>query len=77
VLQAEILHRSGYDAYNWGNGALLRAVRFLFDTAGWRPMGNDQWVFWVIDYRYGTGYRVNPPISAGKNFAWSDWLYSR
>jgi hypothetical protein len=77
VLQAEILNRYGYDAYNWGNAALLRAVQFLFGTAGWRPAGNDQWVFWVIDYRYGTGYRVNPPISPGKNFAWSDWLYSR
>lgn len=76
VLQAEILHRFGYDAYNWGDAALLRAVRFLFDTADWRPAGNDQWVFWVIDYRYGTGYRAGAPISAGKNFAWSDWLYS-
>jgi hypothetical protein len=77
VLQAEILHRFGYDSYNWGDAALLRAVRFLFDTADWRPAGNDQWVFWVIDYRYGTGYRVGAPISPGKNFAWSDWLYSR
>ena len=77
VLQAEILHRFGYDAYNWGDAALLRAVRFLFDTADWRPAGNDQWVFWVIDYRYGTGYRAGAPISPGKNFAWSDWLYSR
>lgn len=75
VLQAEILHRSGYDAYNWSSGALHRAVRFLFDTADWRPAGNDQWVFWVIDYRYGTSYRAGAPISPGKNFGWSDWLY--
>lgn len=75
VLQAEILHRSGYDAYNWSDRALLRAVRFLFEQAQWRPAGNDQWVFWVIDYRYGTAYRSGPPIAPGKNFGWSDWLY--
>lgn len=75
VLQAEILHRSGYDAYNWSDRAVLRAVRFLFDVAQWRPSGNDQWVFWVIDYRYGTAYRSAAPVSPGKNFGWSDWLF--
>lgn len=75
TLQAEILHRHGYDAYGWGSNALLRSVRFLFETVGWRPAGNDQWVFWVIDYRYGTGYRAAAPIAPGKNFGWSDWLY--
>ena len=76
TLQAEILHRSGYDAYGWGSNGLLRAVRFLFDQAEWRPSGNDQWVFWVLDYRYGTAYRAPAPISPGKNFGWSDWLYA-
>ena len=75
VLQAEILQRSGYDAYNWSDRALLRSVRFLFDQAQWRPTGNDQWVFWVLDYRYGTGYRAASPVRPGKNFGWSDWLY--
>jgi Alginate lyase len=77
VLQAEILQRFGYDTYNWSDQALRRAVQFLFETAGWRPAGNDQWIFWVLDYRYGTGYRVAAPIAPGKNFAWSDWLYSQ
>jgi hypothetical protein len=76
TLQAEILHRHGYDAYGWGSGAMLRAVRFLFEQAQWRPAGNDQWVFWVIDYRYGTAYRAASPIAPGKNFGWSDWLYA-
>jgi hypothetical protein len=75
TLQAEILHRHGYDAYGWGNAAMRRAVRFLFEQAQWRPAGNDQWVFWVIDYRYGTAYRAAAPIAPGKNFGWSDWLY--
>jgi type II secretory pathway pseudopilin PulG len=75
TLQAEILHRSGYDAFNWSDRALLRAVRFLFEQAQWRPAGNDQWVFWVIDYRYGTGYRAGAPVPYGKNFGFSDWLY--
>jgi hypothetical protein len=75
VLQAEILQRYGYDTFSWGDRALLRATQFLFERAGWRPEGNDQWVFWVVDYRYGTGYRVSAPVPFGKNFGFSDWLY--
>lgn len=75
VLQAEILQRFGYDAFGWSDRALLRATDFLFQRAQWRPEGNDQWVFWVIDYRYGTNYRAPAPVPVGKNFAWSDWLY--
>ena len=75
VLQAEILQRYGYDTFGWSDRALLRATQFLFDRAGWRPEGNDQWVFWVIDYRYGTGYRAPAPVPFGKNFGWTDWLY--
>ncbi len=75
VLQAEILQRYGYDAFSWSDRALLRATQFLFERAGWRPEGNDQWVFWVIDYRYGTGYRAPAPVPFGKNFGFSDWLY--
>jgi hypothetical protein len=76
ILQAEILYQAGYDTWNWQNQALRRGYEFLFARAGWGPAGNDEWQLWLIDYRYGTGYRRGSPVSPGKNFGWSDWLYT-
>ena len=75
LLQAEILHTAGYDTWNWENRALLRAVRFLYNRAGWPAVGDDQWQTWLIDARYGTSYRVASPVRYGKNFGFTDWIY--
>jgi len=75
VLEAELLRRAGYDAWNWENKALLRAARFLYDDIGWEATGDDEWQPWLIDARYGTSFRGSAPASTGKNFGWTDWLY--
>ena len=75
LLQAELLHSAGYDTWNWENRALLRAVRFLYNRAGWPAVGDDQWQTWLIDARYGTSYRVASPVRYGKNFGFTDWIY--
>ena len=75
VLQAELLRRAGYDAWNWENKALLRAAKFLYDGIGWPATGDDEWQPWLIDARYGTSYREAGPVQFGKNFGWTDWLY--
>ena len=74
VLQAELLHRAGYDAWAWEDKALLRAARFLYGI-GWPADSNDEWQPWLIDARYGTSYRTAAPANVGKNFGWTDWLY--
>ena len=74
VLQADLLRAAGYDAWNWSDKALLRAVRFLYGRAGWAADGDDTWQPWLIDRRYGTSYRTAPPARTGKNFGYTDWL---
>jgi hypothetical protein len=76
LLQAEILSQHGYDAWGWSNGALLRAVRFLYERAGWPATGDDEWQPWLIDARYGTSLRGPAPARTGKNFGFTDWLYA-
>ena len=75
VLQAELLHRAGYDAWNWENKALLRSAEFLYDGLGWPATGDDEWQTWLFDARYGSSYSDAAPANTGKNFGWTDWLY--
>jgi hypothetical protein len=74
VLQADLLRAAGYDAWNWSDKGLLRAVRFLYGRVGWAADGDDTWQPWLIDRRYGTSYRTAPPARTGKNFGYTDWL---
>ncbi len=77
VLSAELLTRAGYPAWKWNDKALLRAATFLYSKAGWPADSNDSWQPWLLDYRYGTRFRTAPPSRYGKNFGWTDWLYSK
>ena len=75
VLEAELLSRAGYDAWNWENKALLRSAQFLYAGIGWPATGDDEWQTWLIDATYGTSYSGAAPANTGKNFGWTDWLY--
>lgn len=75
LLQAELLHAAGYDSFNWEGKALLRAVQFLYNRAGWPANDDDEWQTWLIDARYGTSYKLSPPVRHGKNFGFTDWIY--
>ena len=75
VLQAELLRVQGYDTWDWGSKALLRATRFLYERARWPATGDDTWQPWLIDARYGTSYHGPAPSRTGKNFGFTDWLY--
>lgn len=73
-LQAELLHRAGYDTYNWSNKALLRAADFLY-RAGWtQPYYVDRWLPWLVNKRYGTSYATRP-AAYGRVLGYADWLY--
>lgn len=76
LLQAEILRRAGYDAFNWQNRALLRAELWLHST-GCPPSGDNLWQMPLIDARYGTSFWGGGSVRPGKNFGWTDWLYAR
>ncbi len=74
-VQAEILHRAGYDAWQWEGQAILRAVQLLYDI-GWEPVEDDAWQVWLINYAYCTAYPPSSPTIAGKNMGWTDWTHA-
>ena len=82
VGQAEILYRQGYDTWNWQDQAMKRAVQFLYNlnlrypSDGWWAHGDDEWMVWVINHRYGTRFPAVTPAHPGKNLAWTDWTHA-
>ena len=74
VVEAEILYRAGYNAWQWQNRAILRAVNFLY-SLGWLPTNDDQWIIPLINARYGTSFAVNLSASPGKIMGWTAWTH--
>jgi hypothetical protein len=79
VAQAEILSRQGYDAWEWQDRALLRAVQFLYDLdrqyGGWWASGDDEWQVWLVNAAYGASFPTEIPARSGKNMGWTDWTH--
>ena len=79
VVQAQILYRQGYDAWNWSNQALFRAAAFFgrlhAEFGGWWAVDDDTWVPWMINHAYGTSFPTAPVVREGKNMSFTDWLY--
>jgi hypothetical protein len=79
VIQAELLSRQGYDAWNWGDRALKRAATYLMTLASrygrttWGPTGNDVWVAWLLNRRYGMRLPVSSPTLPGRGMGFTDW----
>jgi hypothetical protein len=76
VVQAEILYRAGFDTWEWEDRALLRAAEFLY-RVGWTPKGDDQWIPWLINSRYGTTFPAQYPARFGKTMGWTDWTHAK
>lgn len=75
VVQAELLQRQGYDAWNWSDQAIRRAVAGL-ERLGWYATGEDEeWLVHLVNRRYGTHFRTPPVAIVGKNFGWTDWTH--
>ena len=77
VIQAELLHRQGHDAWNWSDQAIRRSVAFL-EGLGWYVNGEDEeWLVHLVNRRYATRFRTPVVARPGKNFGWTDWTHSR
>ncbi len=74
IVQAELLHRAGYDVYNWSDQALLRAYSWLFDVCHYPPTGDDTWQPWLVNHAYNAHFPTTP-ARTGKNMGFTDWLY--
>jgi len=82
VLLAELLRRRGYDAWTWGDRALLRAAEALHRLHGeypddeWWAHGDDVWMPWVINRACGADFPTLTPARPGKNMGWTDWTHA-
>jgi len=80
---AEMLHRQGYDVWQWEDQALLRAVEYLeglderYPSDGWWASGDDEWQLWLINARYDSAsYAAELPARTGKNVGYTDWTHA-
>ncbi|MCE7938841.1 MAG: hypothetical protein DYG90_09735, partial [Chloroflexi bacterium CFX6] len=82
MVQAEILHRQGYNAWGWENQAERRAVQYLknlYDQCGgnWYGDTDDEFTPWMINHVYGTSFPTASPVHMGKIMGWTDWTHDR
>ena len=75
TVQAELLNRAGYPAWGWSDRALLRAVTWLHSQVQYPAAGDDQWMPWLVNARYGTKFPAAMPARTGKNMGFTDWLF--
>ena len=75
LAQAVILHRAGYDVWQWGDRALLRAFEWLYREAKYPASGDDTWQVHVINHFYHTEFPATTPCAAGKNIGYTDWTH--
>jgi hypothetical protein len=79
AVQAELLSRQGYDAWDWGDQALRRAATFLFNLhsrygdSDWGAPAGHAWVPWLLNARYGTHFPATTPAQPGKGMGFTDW----
>jgi hypothetical protein len=74
--QAELLHRAGYDAWNWNDQMMRRGVAFI-ERAGWHRLYTTQTsLAWLVNSRYGTTFPTEPVIG-GRPYSWTDWTHAK
>lgn len=73
-VQAWLLHRAGYDAFNWSDKALLRATTWLYSVNQYPAEGDDTFIPWIINKAYNTSFATKP-ATIGKNMSYTDWTH--
>jgi hypothetical protein len=76
-VQAELLTRAGYPAWQWQNQALLRAITWLHQEANYQATSDDTWQPWFFNYAYGTNFPAPLPSNPGKGMGWTDWTHGQ
>ena len=75
IASAVILHRAGYDVWEWEDRALLRAYTWLYRQADYPPEGDDVWQAPLVDYYYGQMLWDGSLSKPGKNMGWTEWTH--
>jgi hypothetical protein len=76
VVQAELLSHAGYDAWNWSDRAMWRAVNWEYTVNGFPATGDDTFEIYIVNHAYGTSFSVGAS-NTGKNMDFTDWMYGR
>ena len=76
VVQAALLSRAGYDAWEWGDRAILRAFRWLHEEASFPAEGDDTWLPHIVNRVYGSSFPAPVPSRPGKGMGFSDWTHA-
>ncbi len=77
MMQAIVLHQAGFAPFEWGDKAILRAVRWIHDEVEFPADRGNTWQPHVVNYYYGTSFPAPIPSSHGKNMGWTDWTHTR
>ena len=75
TVQAQLLMRAGYPAWDWCDKALLRAAKFLYGI-NWPATGDDGWQPWLLNAAYGTTFPTIASASPGKNMGFTAWTHA-
>ena len=75
LAQAVMLHRQGYDVWQWEDRALLRAYRWMHTVNDYPAEGDDTWQPHLVNYYLGTAYPAPVPSRPGKNIGFTDWTH--
>jgi hypothetical protein len=73
LVQAVILRRAGYNPFQWGNRALLRAFNWLHSEVNFPAEGDDSWEPHVMNHYYGANFPAPMPARPGKTVGFTDW----
>lgn len=78
VGQAYLLARAGFDAWNWSDKAILRAMSWQYDPQrGNAPAsGDDLWILPLVDFAYGSSFWKGE-TGYGKQVGWTDWTHAK
>jgi len=76
LAHAVILDRAGYDVWNWGDKAFLRAFEWLYNVADFPAEGDDAWQPYIINYYYGSSFPVLGTSKPGKGIGFTDWTHA-
>lgn len=75
IATAELLHRAGYEAFEWEDQALRRAVEWLYTENDYPAEGDDRWIPWLVNKRYASDFPTESPTTPGKNVGFADWTH--
>lgn len=73
--QAIMLHRLGYNVFQWSDQALLRAFEWLYQEINFPAEADDRWLVHIINHYYNENFRAEIPTTPGRSFGFTDWYY--